>query len=550
MTEAALPPQSHKAVRLFFERLRAHLADTPKRVRQSEFWYVQSLAAAAIGTHYGIQLSGVHTPYNVLHMGAVALVVAPMLVAALWFGWPGAVFTALEIAILTLPSTFIWHGAVEQWLTEGIQLLITLPVGLLVAWRIGREEVLREDAERTSEGLTLLNQVAAMTRRSGDDQVYLLNTVRAIRDHLGAEFAWIVLDQGGERRVVTSDASPSGPPSSDVVRTALDFHESTMGDGYQTIQQRGYWLREIGSDEGVVGSLGLFTSEESMLTGEQQRLLDTVASQVGTSIEIAELFRLRQSDLRTYIKEITRAQEAERLRLARDLHDDTMQELTEVVRRIDSLPQVEPETIAAEAHDVAEAARGALNSLRAQAQRLRPPLLDEVGIVGGLGSLVSEAEKTLTDGLVFAVSGQERRLGDEMELALYRITQEALANIRKHSGATSASVQISFEPAAVALTITDNGEGFQVPGSLREGVRSGHLGIAGMAERVEALGGTLQMTSATLDQSTAEHLSHRLQRDQWYFEGQRGKARGTTVSVTVPTDDTSAPPAGHQNHID
>jgi signal transduction histidine kinase len=96
----------------------------------------------------------------------------------------------------------------------------------------------------------------------------------------------------------------------------------------------------------------------------------------------------------------------------------------------------------------------------------------------------------------FQKTGQERRLAREVELSLYRIAQEALNNVVKHSKATRANLKIAFEPSEIQMEVADNGDGFVVPNSPTEFASNGHFGLLGVHERADLIGAKLEIESA------------------------------------------------------
>jgi two-component system sensor histidine kinase DegS len=134
-------------------------------------------------------------------------------------------------------------------------------------------------------------------------------------------------------------------------------------------------------------------------------------------------------------------------------------------------------------------------------QDLRPSLLDDLGLIPALRSLTKSLQES--EGIVtnLKVSGGERRFLPEVELLLFRIVQEALSNIRRHAQASETEVVIDFAEDRVKLTISDNGRGFELRGGVDDFPRSGKLGLAGMQERAQLLGGTLEVRS-TLGKGT------------------------------------------------
>jgi signal transduction histidine kinase len=139
-----------------------------------------------------------------------------------------------------------------------------------------------------------------------------------------------------------------------------------------------------------------------------------------------------------------------------------------------------------------------LVAVRQISRDLRPLILEDMGLIPALQTLVRAAR--LGDGAIphakFQTTGQQFPIGPDLELALYRITQEALTNIRKHSHATGVVVEISFGDGVVKLEVIDDGEGFEEPWSLTDFAQLDHFGLLGIQERVWAVGGSLTIHSS------------------------------------------------------
>ncbi len=205
-----------------------------------------------------------------------------------------------------------------------------------------------------------------------------------------------------------------------------------------------------------------------------------------------------QENLRFYVQQTTQAQEAERKRIARELHDDTTQVLYAASRQLDNIlrnsAHLAEEDIAllkGLRQQIGEAVQG----LRRFVQDLRPSILDDLGLLPAVGWLIGELEREHGIKAKLKVVGTERRFPPEVETPLFRIVQEALSNIRRHAQASRAEVSVEFGKSGIRLTISDDGKGFELPERLGDLARSGKLGLAGMQERARLLGGELTLHS-------------------------------------------------------
>jgi len=211
-----------------------------------------------------------------------------------------------------------------------------------------------------------------------------------------------------------------------------------------------------------------------------------------------------EDNLRYYLREITGAQEEERKRIARELHDDTAQVLGSLSRQLDNFLRKKHGFAPNEVlflKDLQTQLNRGVQSVQRFCQALRPSILDDLGLIPALRSLAKGQQ--VYDGIHtdLKVLGGERRFSPEVESLLFRIVQEALNNIRRHAEASEAQVVIEFAEDRIKVTISDNGRGFELSGRVDDLPRSGKLGLAGMQERARLLGGTLEMES-TLGKGT------------------------------------------------
>jgi signal transduction histidine kinase len=217
-------------------------------------------------------------------------------------------------------------------------------------------------------------------------------------------------------------------------------------------------------------------------------------------IHMSHKVRTAQEGLRDYIGAITLGQEDERRRLARELHDDTLQSLIALNQRLQLFQlslQDDPQTTQ---HNetliqLQNLAEQTIQDLRRITRAMRPIYLEDLGLVAALEMLTRETEQGHRMAVGFKRIGTEIRLLPEAELALYRIAQEALNNTIKHADADQANVKILFEPGLITLEISDEGIGFDVPESPAAFAPGGHFGLLGLYERAEMIGATLRIIS-------------------------------------------------------
>ena len=195
--------------------------------------------------------------------------------------------------------------------------------------------------------------------------------------------------------------------------------------------------------------------------------------------------------------EVARAVEAERLRIARDLHDGPAQVLSNLVLEAEILERMlkrDPGAVEPALQDFRNSVRNAVADMRRFMFELRPDSLDDLGLIATLRRLTSEWQQRTGVTCRLNVTGDERRLGSELEEALYRIVQEALTNVRRHAGAREVEVNVDFGAASVGLRVRDDGAGFDAE-EYEAGAVAGKLGLVGMRERAQSAGGTLEVRS-------------------------------------------------------
>lgn len=217
-------------------------------------------------------------------------------------------------------------------------------------------------------------------------------------------------------------------------------------------------------------------------------------------IELTQMSRkvqAAQEGLHDYIGAITSAQEEERNRLARELHDDTIQAVIALKQRVQlARKSIKDQAGKQSLEELEVLAEQTIENLRRLTRALRPIYLEDLGLVTALEMLTRETGQNNNVAVDFQKTGQERRLPHETELALYRIAQEALTNVVKHSNATRAEVIIGFEVSQILMTVIDNGTGFEMPRSPTDFAASGHFGLLGIRERADLIGARLDVDSA------------------------------------------------------
>lgn len=198
-----------------------------------------------------------------------------------------------------------------------------------------------------------------------------------------------------------------------------------------------------------------------------------------------------------YIAALSTAQEAERGRLARELHDEVVQQLIALGHGVDRVQRLLERGDATQAAERLQSVRGGITALVGELRTvigdLRPPALEELGLLPAVELLLQRGGEGAPEASLL-VRGDERRLAPQSELALFRIIQEAWSNIRRHARAAHAEITFAYTPAGLVVTIADDGVGFAPPTD--HDAPDGHWGVRGMRERAELTGGQLDVVSA------------------------------------------------------
>jgi PAS domain S-box-containing protein len=224
--------------------------------------------------------------------------------------------------------------------------------------------------------------------------------------------------------------------------------------------------------------------------------------QIIGAIEILEdvtARRIAEQNLKFYIGQVTRVQEEERKRIARELHDTTVQTLVALIYQVENFIAGKPtltENELSRLKLIRDNLKNAVDETRQFSRFLRTPILDDLGLVPALESMRSDFVKSYGLDVSIGVQGTQQRLAPEIELSLFRIIQEALNNAAKHSGSSSAAVRLEFKDDKVRAAVADNGSGFEMPGGIGTLPRTGKLGLAGISERVQLLGGSFNIASS------------------------------------------------------
>jgi signal transduction histidine kinase len=302
--------------------------------------------------------------------------------------------------------------------------------------------------------------------------------------------------QGAGVYVGVVDPSPDGM-AADLLRRALATGLPQVTDA---------WKDNAGSypyaavlpllrNQNAIGALVLVGDARDPFTALDDRFLVALGQQVGAALENTDLYRrleARTVELARLSARMIEQHEEERRRLSRELHDETAQVFSAVRIELGVLREALPPAETARLDQVLGLIDKGIRSIRSVTNDLRPSLLDDLGLLPALRSLVSEFRERSGMRVELAAPASLPALSEEAELALFRALQEGLSNVLRHAEARSVDVGISVSREGVLLEVRDDGRGPRNGAGPEDLERAGHMGLAGMRERIGALGGTVR----------------------------------------------------------
>jgi signal transduction histidine kinase len=248
-------------------------------------------------------------------------------------------------------------------------------------------------------------------------------------------------------------------------------------------------------NEAVIGALALVGDARDPFTALDDRFLIALGQQVGAALENADLYRrleTRTVELARLSARMIGQHEEERRRLSRELHDETGQVFSAVKIELGVLREGVVPGQRARLDQVLGLIDTGIRSIRNVTNDLRPSLLDDLGLLPALRSLAAEFGERSGMRVGLAAPAALPAMSEEAELALFRALQEALSNVVRHAEARSVDIGISVSRDGVLLEVRDDGRGLGTDASPERLELTGHMGLAGMRERIRALGGTVR----------------------------------------------------------
>lgn len=463
----------------FIERARQTL-------RNPGFWLILILLALISIPHYVDTLFHPNFITRFLDVTDVSrdtfervLFLAPIIYAVFIFGWRGSFYISLITTLIMLPKAIFFSENIGDALFE---IAVVIAVGNIISLgfaSLRREREYRGRLEAARRELLISEEKYRKLFENALDGIWTHDLEGNFTSFNKASEKMIGYTTEEIFRMNAKDLlSPESLELAHEVRRKLLNHEPVD----QPYEQRVY--RKDGREICIQLSTSVIM-DKGKPVGFQNIARD-----------ITEQKRLNEN-LRNYVILATRAQEEERKRISHELHDDTIQSLIALSRQLDVLstnPDL-PEEIREKIESLWDQTDNIVKGVRRLSQDLRPAAIDKLGLLPAIRWLAEESEKYSGIKTRLNVIGKEHRLPEEVAIALFRIIQEALRNVWKHSGATRAGIIVEFHEGKIRITVCDNGRGFTLPSQVGDLAKLGKLGLAGMQERVQLIGGTMTVHS-------------------------------------------------------
>lgn len=431
-------------------------------VETARFWLVQA-GILSIALVDEVLLDGLHIrlPFGVPSSATTGLLFVPVIYAALNFGRRGAIATAIWATIVVVPHWSLLHhlSAGHFWI-EVLYLIILNAVAIVVGQRVESEQRARRRAE---DALAAARSAEARYRGLFEEQpapVIISNSAGLVTE------------------VNTAATRLLGRPAA-----GLSLSELLNADVGTLLAEDPPCLRLAGPD----GEDQIFVPTAHELTSaDGSGMVQIVLT------DVTEQHRRRQEQ-EAFAGRLLAVQEELRRQVAHELHDDPLQNLIFLTRELDDVGE-DPELAAGLACKVRRGSRIAsevVTALRKVISGLRPPILDDLGVLYALRQLAEESRVRSGLSIDLRVRGEAIRLSPELELTVYRVIQESLSNVIRHASASHVTIRVRFGERIV-LTISDDGCGIP-PAARRIGGPDGGFGLLGMRERVNLAGGALDV---------------------------------------------------------
>lgn len=459
-------------------------------ISSPHLWVV--LAMFVIGTisHYPQQILLIDSPSLLSFLGLTRhaveriLFLIPVTYAGMVFGLKAGIISLVISLLIMLPRVFlVSEYQVEAALEVGAVFVLGIIVNLWFGAKRKEGQLYRQLVlwlEESEQGLNISEQKYRYLFENASDAMWVHDVNGVFQDG----------NRAFERLTGFSTEELKGVHlakflSSESSALAREVRNKLIkGEEFEQPYEQQFYIKD-----GTVRTVKMSTNP--VIAGGRISGFEHVARDVTQEKQL-------QENMRSYIKQITRAQEEERKRIARDLHDDVSPYILILIQKLDNLtsgqrPKVS--TIRESIEGLRSQAVEALEALRRCAQGLRPRVIDDLGLVAAVEWVAEELERDQGIATEVEITGMDRDIPPETQIVLFRIAQEALNNVRKHAHATKVVIKVRGEADYITMTVDDDGRGFRVPERVDDMVSAGKLGLMGMYERARLLDGSVQIES-------------------------------------------------------
>lgn len=385
--------------------------------------------------------------------------------------------------------------AAEEILQRNRELAALNAIAQTVSQTLDLDEVLNNALDKTLEILNIKHGTIAFLDREAERLT--LRTVRGISE---ADIKAISPIQMGED--IIGLVAESGDPL--FVESLIDSSELMRNYTLEVVveqQLKSVMYVPLKAKGNTLGVMCTFTQGDRIFTPEEHKLLTTIGHEISAAIENALLYQglQQKEEIRGQgLRQSILAQEEERRRIARELHDQTSQVLTGASAKIEASVAALPDGTD-EVKTVLKETRVALTDMMDDIRRiiyeLRPSTLDDLGLVAAVRWHAKEYLERAGVKPHFEIVGRRKKLSPQIETALFRIIQEAMTNVVKHAQAKNVSVKIGYRKGSVSASVMDDGKGFNLVKVTSPKRRQRRLGLVSMKERADILNGSFAVNS-------------------------------------------------------
>jgi PAS domain S-box-containing protein len=438
----------------------ARMARPP--LHEARFWMIQGMVASIAALHLYIDL---HLDSRQFPDGLpVALLIVPVAYAAIHYGLSGSAPTGLLATLLWLPDLLLPHDQGHVG-SDLVNLALVDTVAFVIGARIEAERVAHARAAQATTKALIAESRYHHLFESNRSPILVAAASGTITDANPAALALFGDDVvGATPRELLAGAEPG-----------LLEHALRDGPSQTSLVQR------IGERDYRLRTVALGSGEEQLV----QLVLEDVTEE-----------RAATDRASRYARTVVQAQEEERRRIARELHDEPLQFLLHLARRLDMLASASEagKGVADALRSEREEVLAGTRRLREIARSLRPPTLDQLGLVAALSSFIDDLGEESSTRVELLVDGAPRRVARDVELGAFRIAQEAVRNALRHAEARLVRVNVGFTADSLEVAVADDGRGFDV--DRLHSMPPSKLGVLGMQERARSLSGTLELHSS------------------------------------------------------